>query len=364
MNDNYLTDYIRLISPYISPSLISKQHWTNLEKVTNTLPSALTNFFGFECRLGVPEAKADFLICSDATEAGRRVLAANAYDIDLPQELLQNPVWMNVRHFCTNWESEASPLYQKVRNIWLEFDVVDDMPKIPVPSFFFGPEFLYNLPIENDQHPHSWIWEVALPLLWGRDVPTSLNQNLARCFEVLPENAYVFQIGLMLAREWDGVRLCIRDISPNAIVDYLTSIGWQGNTKVLQRILNNLSFMERIDLDIDIGEHVALKIGLECYLHKQPQFEESWSLLFNNLIEMGLCLPEKKQALLEYPGYIRERMNPELWPKSVKKLSWLLGSQVEWVVFKGLHHIKLTYDEAALKEAKAYLYVSRSMVKG
>ncbi|MEO1378505.1 MAG: hypothetical protein AAFW70_30440, partial [Cyanobacteria bacterium J06635_10] len=89
-----------------------------------------------------------------------------------------------------------------------------------------------------------------------------------------------------------------------------------------------------------------------------------WNLFLDNLFLKGLCLPQKQQALLKYPGYIREKMNPSLWPVSLRKLSSILGPMYEWVIFKGLHHIKLTYCDAEFREAKAYLYVSRSLIKG
>jgi hypothetical protein len=362
-----LVSYLQLMKLHTPVELIDLEQWDRISSIGLAIPSAATTFFGFECRLGQPDAKADLLLCADATEAGRRVLAANAYSIDLPQELMQHPVWQNVRHFSTNWESEVSVLYEQVRNIWLEFDVAEsEMGEIPVPSAFFGPEPLFATPdATEEEHPYAWVWQQALPLLWGRSVSQPIVQNLIRCFAALPENAYVFQIGLMLAREWDGVRLCIRDISPAGILEFLSSVEWQGDINVLRDRLIELSDMlDRIDLDIDISDRVLPKIGLECYLRQQPKFESRWTTFLDSLLLQGLCLPQKYQSLMNYPGFIRKRMNPELWPTKLDKLSMLLGASHEWVIFKGLHHIKLVYQEASFKEAKAYLYVSRSLVKG
>lgn len=366
MATDSLTDYLRLMQANIPIALISEEQWARILPLGQVLPSAVTTFFGFECRLGQPEANADFLVCADASEAGRRVLAANAYGIDLPEELFDHPVWQRIREFSTNWESEISPLYEKVQNVWLEFDVAEpDAESIPVPSAFFGPSPLFAAPAVEENHPHAWVWQQALVLLLGQPVSESLKTNLMRCFEHLPEQAYVFQIGLMLARQWDGVRLCIRDIAPAAIVPYLSCIGWQGDGDALQALLNDLSNrVDRIDLDIDISDRVLPKIGLECYLRKQPKFEPRWIQFLDFLVLRGFCLPQKHQALLQYPGYIRRRMNPDLWPSNISKLSGLLGSAYEWVIFKGLHHIKLVYQESKVKEAKAYLYVSRSLIKG
>lgn len=359
-----LSEYIRLIQAHLPIALIDEAQWSKILAISDIIPSAVTTFFGFECRLGVADAKADFLFCADATEAGRRVLAANSYGIDLPQKLLDHPVWQNLHRFSTNWESEASVLHKQVRNVWLEFDTATfSSDSIPVPSCFFGPEPMFATPALHHKHPHAAIWEVALPLLLGRQLPQPIEQSLLRCLENLPENAYIFQIGLMLARKCDTVRLCIRNIAPDAIIDYLMGLNWCGNLQTLQALLKNVAAVtDRIDLDIDVSDRIHPKIGLECYLLKQPKFDDRWNTFLNALVLQGHCLLQKRQALLEYPGYIRQRMASTFWPSDIRKLGGLLGPSYEWVIFKGLHHIKLVYQDAQVKEAKAYLYTSRSLV--
>ena len=118
ISTNSLNDYLYLLEKFVPQELIAVEEWAKINRIGKILPSGLTTFFGFESRLGIAEARGDFLICADAVEAGRRVLAANSYDIDLPDELLNNPVWMNIRKLSTNRESEDSPHYEKVSNVW------------------------------------------------------------------------------------------------------------------------------------------------------------------------------------------------------------------------------------------------------
>jgi hypothetical protein len=359
-----LTDYLTLMEAHLPTALIDAAQWEEIRAIGQFFPSAITTFFGFECRLGVADAKADFLFCADAAEAGRRVLAANAYGIDLPETLFAHPVWQNLRQFSTNWESEASPLYDQVQNIWLEFDTAEQLDTVlPVPSCFFAPTPLFRSTVIEGVHPYGWVWQRALPLMLGRDLPSAIETMLLRCLAHLPEEAYVFQIGVMLARQSDAVRLCIRNISPQDVVPYLLHLHWSGNAEGLHGVLNDIAaFTDRVDLDIDIGDRLFPKIGLECYLHKQPRFEDRWHTLLDWLVLQGHCSLPKRQALLEYPGYIRERTDPRLWPDSLRKLTGLLGPNYESVVFKGLHHIKLVYQDAKVHEAKAYLYTSRSLI--
>lgn len=357
--ENSLTDYLKLLKPDISPQLVSPENWYNINTLSQVLPRAITSFFGFECHLGVKEAHADFLICADAAEAGRKILAGDNYSITLPSFLMEHPVWSNIRDFSSNWDTDTSPMYEKVRNVWLEFDI-NGLPTIPIPSCFFAPEPIYSAKSDNP-HPYEWVSH-ALKLLMGRTLPNRVERQLFNCFDLLPKEAYVFQIGVMLARKSDLVRICIRNVSPEQILDYLTQINWQGCVSELKPILTKLSsLVERIDLDIDVGEVILPKIGLECYLSKQPIFEPRWQLFLAYLVETGLCIPQKRDALLAYPGCIRERSNQELWPSDLLKLSNFLGSKYERVLFRGLHHIKVVYQPQKL-EAKAYLYASHSLL--
>ncbi len=363
--ESSLTEYLRLVRSEVSPQLISPENWSNINAITQFLPSAITSFFGFECRLGVKEAQGDFLICADAAEAGRKVLADDNYSINLPRLLRDHPVWRHIRNFSTQWDTDTSPLYEKVRNVWLEFDVNGPPATIPIPSCFFGPEAIYsNPPLRGDlSHPHQWVIKTALKLLLDRDLPSLVERQLLNCFDLLPTEAYVFQIGVMLARKSDLVRICIRNISPEQILDYLTQINWPGSVSDLKAILTKLSsLVERIDLDLDVGEFIFPKIGLECYLSKQPKYEPRWQLFLAYLVETGLCIPQKRDALLVYPGCIRERSNGELWPSGLLKLSKFLGPHYERVFFKGLHHIKVVYQPQIPLEAKAYLSVSHSLL--
>jgi hypothetical protein len=355
--NNSLANYLKLLQPKISPHLIAPQYWHNIETVARVLPSAITTFFGFECRLGIEKAHADFLICADAQELGRKILANDQYSITLPADLYAHPVWQQIHNFSEQWNNQDSPLYDGINNIWLEFDIDESPVSIPVPSCFFGPQAIYS---GSDS---QWTINTALKLLQNRDVPQVIATKLLNCFELLPDDAYIFQIGVMLARKSDLVRVCIRNISPEEILKYLAALNWSGSIDALHQTLNKLSsYATRIDLDIDIGESILPKIGLECYLDKQPKFEPKWQLFLDYLTEVGFCTSQKRDSLLAYPGYIRGKQSPDFFPNNLERISSFLGSGYEGVFFKGLHHIKVTYQESASLEAKAYLYINQQLI--
>ncbi|WGV27159.1 hypothetical protein [Halotia branconii] len=358
--EHSLTEYLTLVKPYVSSQLIDTESWDNIEAIANLLPSQLTNFFGFECRLGTETAKADFLLCIGAAEVGQKILTSQTAFSD---DLLKEPVWRQIRNFANCWQSQTSPLYSNVDNIWLEFDVDGHLDRSPIPSCFFGSQTIHALS-SNVSYPHKWVTQTAIQLLRGHSLLPIVEKQLFRCLEALPTHVYVFQVGLMLARQSDMVRICLRSISPAQIIDYLSYIGWSGSIDGLKTLLQELSiYVERIDLDLDIGEAgVAAKIGLECYLTLQPKYEPRWRAFLDYLVKVGLCFPQKQEALLTYPGYVREKNHQNYWPSHLLKLSQFLGQNHENVFMRGLHHIKVVYQSERTIEAKAYCWVTHSLL--
>jgi hypothetical protein len=296
-----------------------------------------------------------------ASEVGREILAGCNSAVDLPETLLTNPVWNRIRNFCNNWANSASILYDKIDNIWLEFDSAGLPPEVPVPSIFLSLKS-----IESDSsnpikfgitaNPHQWLTETALKFLFGRTISVPFERKLFDCFNLLPDGAWISQIGAMLARQVEPVRVCITDISTDKLLDYLSRIGWAGSISKLEAFVSELSsFVDRIDLDLDVGDIILPKIGLECSFNRQPQFEPRWQLFLNRLVETGLCIPAKRDALLAYPGYSHERANRELWPSNILRVSNLLWPQVSSIFLRRFSHIKIVYQPDIPVEAKVYL---------
>jgi hypothetical protein len=365
MKHSFLTDYIKLVRPHTSPSLISERAWDKINNVAKFLPNDITSFFGFECPLGIAAAQSDLLICVENTAGtGREILA----DKDrLPLALLSDLIWQQVTHFGREWQDETSILYQKIYNVWLEFDLDSEELNLPVPSCFFGSQPIYaaTSPYANlVPSAYSWITESALKLLLAENLPERVEAKLFQCLDSLPPEAYVFQTGLMLARNIkNAVRVCIRNITPDQISAYLHQIGWPGSLEILKKFIGEIAdLVERIDLDIDISDRVLPKIGFECYLSKQPKLEPRWQIFLDYLEKNNLCLPQKRAGLLAYTGFLRERAAPNDWPSYLSRKSDSLGNNAETVFFRKIHHIKIVYQDDRPQLAKAYLAMGyRSM---
>jgi hypothetical protein len=356
-----LEDYLRVVAPYIHHQLISPDSLAHIATIAKIFPANVTSFLIFECRLGESQPRADFLLSVAASEGGREILAGRNSAIDLPETLLTNPVWNRIRIFCTNWADPASTLYEQTHSIWLEFDVVEPPTQIPVPSIFFGPKYIE---LDNSSptklgmaaNPYQWVVETALRILFGKPISSSFKRKLFDCFDLLPAGACIFHIGAMLARQVDTVRVCITDIPADKLLDYLSRLGWTGSISKLEAFVSELSsWVDRVDLDLDVGDTILPKIGLECYFNRQPQFEPKWQLFLGRLVEIGLCVPAKRDAILAYPGYSHERANRELWPSNLLRASNLLWPRVSSIFIRKLNHIKIVYQPDIPVEAKAYL---------
>jgi Rps23 Pro-64 3,4-dihydroxylase Tpa1-like proline 4-hydroxylase len=363
IQEHPLTEYLTVTKPFVPTPLIDQESWEQIEAIAQYLPSQSTNFFGFEWRLGESRARADLLLCMGAGEPGQAMLAGSEVPDMFLAELFQQPIWAQIREFAACWHNTLSPLHQKVSNIWLEFDVDKPSTHSPIPSCFFGSNVIYADPLA-DPYPHTWITRTAIRLLQGASLSPVLEQQVFRSVDALPLGAYVFQVGLMLARGAGQVRLCIRGISTRQIIEYLDTLGWSGCGESLQNQLWELShYADRIDLDLDIGETgIAPKIGLECYLNFQPKLQPKWSAFLQYLVTHGLCLPEKQEALLAYPGFVREKTHRDQFPAHLLNLSNFLGNHHEVVFMRGLHHIKVVYQADRAIEAKAYGWVSHRLL--
>jgi len=354
-------EYLPPVAAGVSPGLISPSAFSDISSLARVLPSTLAyNTFGFECRLGEELPRADFLVLARAS-CGRDSLAGLHPTSTLPARLMTDPVWSRVRDFSSHWADPSSPLYHAVDNVWLEFDVDGPAPDVPVPSIFFGPQSndqIDDIEVAGEPNAEGRLATVerTIRLLAGGEPPPL--RMLEGCFRALSSDEQVFQVGLMLSRGEDAVRLCIRMRSVERILEYLTVVGWPGDEADLRGVLEPLArSVDRVVLAIDVGDAVGAKIGLECYFYenRQPRREPRWGAFLNSLVLQGLCTPDKREALLAYSGYFDQNAHGVPWPAALRRASRLLGGRSLSTFVRSLHHVKLVHRPGNPLEAKAYL---------
>jgi len=350
-----IADYVaEAVMPYVSRQLISDETLSRIQRFSHLLPGPLTDFFGFECTMPVEEPKTDFLVCCRNLKTAWEYLAGNAADWDFPIELQRDPLWRRIRSFARVWTAPWSPLFRAVHNVWLEFDIEEAYDGTPLPNVFLGSHTLRSSGPQVDLHriPEqcAWLTDAAMPLLLDRNIDRSLRLQIARCLSLLPEDANVFQVGLMLARTSDAVRLCVRGLSGQPIVQYLTAVESDAIGYELVQLLSALATrVARIDLDFDITDHVLASIGLECY----PKAAQVSNFL-TYLVELGLCTSAKAEGIKQWQGQVgnRSAAYSRLGDLRVGPESLVCHGFV-----RSLHHVKLVFSRGRVVNSKAYLGV-------
>ncbi|HYW22397.1 MAG TPA: hypothetical protein VE956_24430 [Nodularia sp. (in: cyanobacteria)] len=364
---------------------------------------------GFECRLSANATQVDLQQC----------IVRNEQELDLLQEFIKvaistceemaYPKWLRLRDFLAEWRSSL----ESIPEIWLEFDVdknyvtppptpprkrggeirqgfgdqnygtlppnahskrggeikqgfVSIQPDLissfvlPLPAIFFG------LPQEVSPAVETYgIAAQSLNLLLGNLGCSGWEDNLYGCFAACPDGAFVSHIGVMLSRNSPALRVNVKRLQPNLLIPYLQQIAWPGETvKVAELMAELFALVDRITVCLDVGNQIYPQIGLECILLNQPDSESRWAIFLDNLVARGLCEPEKREVLLNWPGQINPINCPAPWPDDLIAASVLLPRERFTVFERRLSHIKIVSQPQSPLVAKAYLWFQHQWLSG
>ncbi|MBS3028147.1 MAG: hypothetical protein HCA25_13970 [Dolichospermum sp. DET50] len=338
-----LDSYFRVLEPDIQSTLISAEYLSAIRRVASLFPTYVPNVFGFESRLNSNSGRTDFAI--NMTAKGSELLARRLFDQPQPEVFRQDERWQRISHFFREWgETNESP-FADANSVWLEFDMDRLSAAELVPSvilFAYWLDQMESKMVVN--RPLTWLTRTILPMLRGSPLPDYLERNFLHCME-LTEPASYFQVGTMLSRKIDVLRLCMFNLSGDEILKVLSRIGVEeSRSEIEQAIADFAGLVDSLCLHLDIGQVVYPRIGLELlydHLHpwqRQPNKETRWFQLFDKLVERDLCTPEKREALLTWTGYVP--MSQSLMP--------------DGLLLRGLQHIKLVFCPNQPPEAKAY----------
>ncbi|HET9625856.1 MAG TPA: hypothetical protein VFP84_31060 [Kofleriaceae bacterium] len=345
-----------VVNPHLPTTLISRQYQDWIASSVCALPAFLSSFFGYEVRLADPAPRADFLLCVHKQPGGAFLASTN--DV-LPARYLASDAWRNLRAFASAWMRPGSPLHDVVENMWLELDVEGPFADVPVPFTFFKPTG-HTLDARGDL---GWVLD-GIHALTGQPVARGTQDCLRHVVRAMPPGGHVFQVAPMPAgRGRDAVRLCIRDVAPDALAPFLARIGWPGDAARLATEIGWLRHaIDGLALNLDVSDGVAPKLGLECYLDFNGRVLTRTKALLDELVERGLCLPGKRADILRYHGWTDQRAHLAGWPVHLFTEAMLLRPDELSVFWRKLHHVKLVVHPDRALEAKAYLLVCHSWV--
>ena len=330
------TEYFTMADPYVSRLLVSPQNLSDILAIAGRFPGGLTDFLGFECHLNGEGSRADWALAISGKGKARYELVDFLNNGHLPKSYMKTSEWKHIRAFAQTWADPCSSLNDNVLGAWLEFDMPESSPLIPVPSVFFNPTNI-NGKTAVDPSQYEWFTKEALPLLSGHPLPKGIERRVYQCIQKMPTDASLFIVGVMLSRAISDVRMSVQFHNPNQIIPYLQAIGWSDDTGVFASIIEELETkkVNRLVLDYDVGKNIGHKIAIECSFYPNHyQRETHWKDFLDYLVEKNLVTPEKRDALLEFPG---DEQNNTL---------------VRYIT-----HVKIVYEPNRPLKVKAYLAI-------
>jgi hypothetical protein len=320
-----------------------------IEKISKLFQGSSSNYI-FETELASPNPEVDFSICILIKEL--RYLLKHWRKEELQAIIQKDTIWEKLFHFCSEWEDSKSPLNHYVSDVWFEFDNNQLNKDLPQPCFFFSPRNLHKRERKRDynifQQSSSlmnidWLFNSALTILFKKYLTYKLKKNVKKCIEILPRNGAVFQIGVMMARDLDRLRIC-SSMPIDDYTIYLKEIVWNGSYDYLVYLLQTLkTYVDVVFIDIDVGEKIYPKIGLECCYRKGINVKPRLKKFLNFLMAQHLCIKEKTEIIFSWMNNTDDHSDDISRDDRTKRT---------------LSHIKIVMNSENVLKAKAYLSLS------
>lgn len=348
--------YLSSIESYIPEEIISPQNYAEMKTLASSFTSCITSFFGFETRLNNPDASSDYLFAISSMKGEREALRDMLEKGCFPIKCMDLVVWQHIRDFTKEWTNPNSLLYNNVFGLWLEFDKAELSSPIPIPCIFLQTPLL-RLDTPKDIEKFTWLTTSALPLLTDHRVSKKLEKQMKKALKHLPKGVGLMDVGVMLSRPASGVRYCLVKIKPQDIIPYLTRLGWSDTKKRFTTLIKELETkVTRVVLHITITEEgVDQKIGIECsFSPNRYHLETQWATFLDYLVQKGVCLSEKKEALLSFSGVEQENEHNDFDLASYQVSAKIQNDAFSSALVRFISHIKIIYTPDAPIEAKAY----------
>jgi hypothetical protein len=325
-------EYLRRIQDWLPTDLVAPPAFAGLVGVAAHLarPAQLM----IECSLTAPTPPADLSAGYYGPDASiapplDQLLAAAVVD-----RFREAAAWRGLERLLALLATPTSPLHDSIWYFWLEFDVASPPPAVPLPNVFC------NL---RPGAPDLTVMAAAAEAVWGEPPPAATVRCLARCVELLPSGSWLFNIGVMVARRSASLRLVLRRLGMAQIVSFLRAIGWPGQPEALVALVSPAAeHADHLWLHVDVASGVQPRLGVEYHLAGPLRETRSgWSRLLDRLVESGLCLPAKRDALLQWPGYSSETLDEPC------------------LLERRINHVKVAYEPEGPREAKVYLSLTQ-----
>jgi hypothetical protein len=287
-------NYLSKFSSDIPLEILDNESYLKLSKMLFLFKDFVSRDYGLETCLYNDEQQVDFAFCVRTME---REFLAQAFKELHFQPLAGDKAWDRVINFVNSWSAKNTATNANVENIWLEMDSEQYEKDIPCPCIFFDASQVTN----NSNINNDWLFDQALKKLLDNDLVELLQNEVKAVIKCLPPGTGLFQVGIMLARNEDMVRICTSQLTMEQTVKYLNDIRWPGDLSKFDEIFDLMNRFVNGKYIVNFSvtqEGVPEKIGIEFRLKNSKILP----CFLKELAEYNLCTDLKREGLLSWKG--------------------------------------------------------------
>ena len=341
-------DLLGRLRDRISPVLIGEQEWEHLLARAETLPITMgAQPFGFELPLHDSRPRADF---------GVSLASGNRSGAFFEEQARRDPsdrTAAAVSRLFRSMEAADSPLRAIVgRKLMLEYDIGSGSDGDPLPGMFLRPNERMIVGGAGQRHDVGVVVD-GLVACHGLDLSAAERGNVERVYLAQPEDTRLDSFGLFPSRA-RTIRLAIMGFAGQRdVCSFLEGIAWPGNIATVETVLARFSertHVVRTGVNVDArADGIGPALGLTPIV-KQRYAADSrvwidgltdWQPVLEALRHEDCVVPEKVAALVGW----------------VSQPTILFGRTGRFVLFRGIHHLKLVIAGDRVEQIKAYVYM-------
>ncbi len=333
----------------ISPVLIGDSEWEDILDCAVKLPITMGALpFGFELPLHARRPQADFGV---SLASGTRTAAFFEERARTDQS---DGTAKAIVQLFRQMDDEDSPLRDIVgRKLMLEFDIGSAREsKISLPGMFLRPGERPIIGARGQADDVAMVVD-ALASCVGWEVTDAERATVERVYLAQPGETRMDSFGVFPSRS-RAIRLAIMGFrSGQETCSYLEDTGWPGRIQTVASVIARFrerANIVRVGANIDVQEEgIGPTLGLTLIV-KQRYTKDSrywldgltdWDPFLAALSHEDLVVPEKLAALADW----------------VSRPTTLFAKSGQYVLLRGIHHIKLVISGNRLRHAKAYVFM-------
>jgi len=293
-----LEPLLEACAPHLSQPLVSAESHRDMQSLGSVLSRELIHRCGIEVRLGAGLLPADLSVCLRRDGAAHRAAS-------LASRSDSAAAWSRLAVFCETWQDPASFLYDRLHEIWLEFDLesprADPQLREPVVSLS-GLRWREKPGTERFCAEVAAMFDEAAALYPQANQPAIDVSLIDRCVRQLPEWAVVVHIVALGARATRSVRLIV-SVRWQEVAAYLVTIGWPGPVDRAERFAMRYGpRVQSLSLCLDLGTDLAPQLGIELFPHAPDRKGKRIGGLLDLMVADGLCTVVKREQFVGWRG--------------------------------------------------------------